>query len=182
MHGGEREVLVGEKRGAEREVVELETEDSIDPEARRIFEERVAAHGIERGSDSWKALFDELVVDRLREKSADGWMREMRRRGLDVPRSAEAEPETQGAQEGEDGLEEGRRMRGPSTPYVPIDKERREHNLTHYPHRTWCEICMRGRGVAGRHSPCSDEVDNSAGEFHFDYCFLNSVSHFLTSC
>ena len=47
---------------------------------------------------------------------------------------------------------EGRRMRGPSTPYVPTDKERQEHNLTHYPHRTWCECCMAGRAIAGRHS------------------------------
>ena len=70
--------------------------------------------------------------------------------------------------------EKGRRMRGPTTPYVPTEHERREHNLTHYPHRTWCECCMVGRAVAGRHVSSKDESDPRAGEFHFDYCFLKN--------
>ena len=75
---------------------------------------------------------------------------------------------------GDEPDEVGRLVRGPSVPYTPTDKERREHNRTHYPHRAWCEICMGGRAAAGRHRNCPDEVDVRAGEFHFDYCFLKS--------
>ena len=77
---------------------------------------------------------------------------------------------------GEGKSAEGRRVRGPSIPYVPTEKERREHNLSHYPHRTWCECCMAGRAVAGKHAPSADDSDPRACEFHFDYCFLKNVS------
>ena len=65
-------------------------------------------------------------------------------------------------------------MRFPTLPYVPTEKERREHNVTHYPHRTWCECCVSGRSIAGAHGRSRDEADPSAGEFHFDYCFLKN--------
>ena len=34
---------------------------------------------------TWKLLFDKLAMQRLRERSVDGYMRELRRRGLEVP-------------------------------------------------------------------------------------------------
>ena len=33
---------------------------------------------------------------------------------------------------------------------------------------------MAGRAIAGAHGKSKDEVDPSAGEFHFDYCFLKN--------
>ena len=142
-----------------------------------------------RQSAAWSFLFDELVMDRLRQRRSLGWMREMRRRNLvseDMPageneaedvepdEAEDVEPDVGSATAGVGDEEEGRAMKGPTTPYVPTEKERKEHNLTHYPHRSWCEICMGGRAIAGRHSPCPDEGDSRAGEFHFDYCFLNN--------
>ena len=69
---------------------------------------------------------------------------------------------------------EGRGVRTTTLPYVLTGKERREHNVTHYPHRTWCETCMSGRAVACAHSRNKDESDPFAGEFHLDYCFLKN--------
>ena len=63
---------------------ELETEETIDPEALKELEERLKGHGIDRTSAAWILLFDERVVARLRDRSPSVWMREMRRRGLDV--------------------------------------------------------------------------------------------------
>ena len=116
------------------------------------------------------------------------WMREVRARelrtepidgavsgavgpsGVDSGQQAEEEP-IEGESAGE-----GRPMRGPTHPYVPTEKERREHNLTHYPHRTWCECCMAGRAIAGAHARSREESDPNAGELHFDYCFLKSAA------
>ena len=97
-------------------------------------------------------MFDKCMVDRLRERSSLAWMRVTRRRGLEVGQAATGatrvvEPDRDGETQepsGEDGSGEGRRVRFPTLPYMPIEKERRDHSVTHYPHRTWCECCMAG--------------------------------------
>ena len=32
-------------------------------------------------------------------------------------------------------------------PRMPSDRERREHEATHCPYRSWCEHCVRGAGA-----------------------------------
>ena len=116
---------------------------------------------VDRRSAAWPLLMREVLVRRWRERQGQGQVEE------------EAELESTEVV-GEDGTGEGRRVRGPTQPYTPTEKERREHNLTHYPHRTWCECCMVGRAIAGAHARSRDEADPHAGEFHFDYCFLKN--------
>ena len=72
--------------------------------------------------------------------------------------------------------EEGRRARVANAPYVPSDKERREHDTTHYPPRSWCPHCVEGRGLAAKHSRSDEERVGAVGELHFDYCFLRGES------
>ena len=173
------------KRRVESEIEELETEDTIDSQAYEEFVKRMQDHRIEKDSGAWKLLFDEVAVERLKEKNPSAWMRLMRARRLESEgaRSGEQghEPEEEAAEDGRGNggagyveAEEGRTVRSPTVPYVPNARERREHNVTHYPHRTWCDVCMRGRGIAGKHATGRDETDPSAGEFHFDYCFLKN--------
>ena len=171
MHSGEREILGVEskKRRVEAAETELETEESIDPDAYKIFTENLENRGISKDSAVWKMLFDEIAMDRLRERDPTSWMREVRRRELAQADRERAEAGDGGGElGGEDGTGEGRPVRGPTQPYVPTEKERQEHNRTHYPHRTWCECCMAGRAVAGAHARSRDESDPNAGEFHFD--------------
>ena len=122
---------------------------------------------IVRGDASWKAVFDEFVLERLREKSHSSWKRQMRVRGIRLPGEVYSDDEEDADGDGvglgpvaggdvEGECAEGRRVRGPSTPYVPTEKERREHNLIHYPHRAWCACCMAGRANAGRHTSSSN--------------------------
>ena len=73
-----------------------------------------------------------------------------------------------------DPSEEGRRARVANAPYVPSDKERREHDTTHYPPRSWCPHCVEGRGLAAKHSRSDEERVGAVGDLHFDYCFLSS--------
>ena len=63
-------------------------------------------------------------------------------------------------------------MRTAPASYTPSAKERREHEVTHYPPRSWCRFCVEGRGIAGQHSRCDEAQIGEIGELHFDYCFL----------
>ena len=72
---------------------ELETELTVDPEVKRVFEATMASRDppVERGSETWKAVFDELVMERLREKSLSSWKRQMKIRGVRLPGEDEDE-------------------------------------------------------------------------------------------
>ena len=65
-------------------------------------------------------------------------------------------------------------MRTKPVPCVPTAKERRGHNLTHYPFRAWCVCCVAGRATAAPHFRGGDKEVPAGGELHFDYCFLRS--------
>ena len=62
-------------------------------------------------------------------------------RDLESTREAE-ERSTREAEEAEAGGEERKVL----DPRQPTDEERRTHNLTHLPYRSWCERCVKGRG------------------------------------
>ena len=123
--------------------------------------------GVERGSVLWKKFFDELVMMRLQERDPPASVRELRRRGLESLTEEEMSAAAPTGGRGDvvpDGESTDRRgVRVPTLPYIPTEKERREHNVTHYPHRTWCKACMSGRAVAGAHSRNKDESDPPAG-------------------
>ena len=170
------EEVRSKKRRVTSSESELETEATMDPEAYGDFVRRMQDNGIDRDTGAWKLLFDEEAVARLKERNPSEWMRLMRGRRMESEGRQPAEDsEETGAEEfasrggiGHVEEDEGRAVRVPVTPYVPTEKERREHNVTHYPHRTWCDTCMRGRGIAGKHVSSRDESDPNAGEFHFD--------------
>jgi hypothetical protein len=83
------ELLPVEGNGEQRRVeLELETEDTIDPIA---MEELVNMKpDVERGSQTWKLVFDEFVMGRLRDRDIRAYARELRRRGLHVPGGPDA--------------------------------------------------------------------------------------------
>ena len=56
------------------------------------------------------------------------------------------------------------------TPYKPSQNEVEEHYLTHFPFRSWCRHCIRGRGKEARHLKQSGE-NGTVPEFHMDFCF-----------
>lgn len=169
------EEVRSKKRRVESEQMQLETEETIDPEAFREFEEKMKCRGMGKTHGAWKLLFDEVVIERLKERHSTEWMRVMCQRGLSptgVEKEEEQEPEEgDGERIGGSGSvepDEGRALKNPTLPYVPTARERREHHVTHYLHRTWCEVCMAGRAVAGKHSRGRDEVDPNAGKLDVD--------------
>ena len=56
-------------------------------------------------------------------------------------------------------------------PRVPSQDERREHELTHLPFRSWCEHCVKGRG---KEEACRKMKEENAGipEVHLDFMFM----------
>ena len=110
-------------------------------------------------SGEWLLLFEEEVVERLRKRNPQAWMRLMRETERKRQEASADEGRGAAAEEPDDDrgghqyyvhveADEGRPIKVPTVPYVPTDRERRDHAVTHYPHRTWCAVCMAGRAVA----------------------------------
>ena len=47
---------------------------------------------------------------------------------------------------------EARAMRSPTIPITPSQAEVMQHRLQHYPFRSWCPHCVRGKGREDRHT------------------------------
>ena len=70
----------------------------------------------------------------------------------------------------------GRRARGLMIPKGPSDRERAEHELTHWPFRSWCGHCAQSRGHAGAHQQASDErVEQGLPQVQMDFYFMRTV-------
>ena len=61
-------------------------------------------------------------------------------------------------------------------PCKPTRKEIEEHLPLHYPFRSWCKHCLRGKGVAGPHRKRNaEDKEFSKGRvptISIDHCFL----------
>ena len=69
--------------------------------------------------------------------------------------------------EGEFGERSVKKMQ---SPMLPSPAEIDNHNLTHFPYRSWCRHCVRGRGKEASHVKSQNEPGD-VPEFHFDWCF-----------
>ena len=68
--------------------------------------------------------------------------------------------------------EAGQRLpRGVQDPRLPSDEERKQHELTHLPFRSWCRHCVRGCGQSEPHRR-SERDQHAVPEIHMDYCFM----------
>jgi hypothetical protein len=66
---------------------------------------------------------------------------------------------------------EGQAPKAVTSPAQPTQKEKEEHELTHWPFRSWCQACVAGRGKDAPHK----RVDRSSDEVptvDMDYMFL----------
>ena len=63
-----------------------------------------------------------------------------------------------------------RRPQKKQDPREPKDEERKEHELTHLPFRSWCRHCVRGRG---KEEACRKvEREPEVAEIHLDFMFM----------
>ena len=96
--------------------------------------------------------------------------------GAEVPTAASEHAAGDGQDERDE--EEGRIPRVRPDPEKPTARERQEHNITHYPYRSWCRHCRRGRGASRPHRGRSEaDKEFSKGRvptISLDHCFLGS--------
>ena len=60
------------------------------------------------------------------------------------------------------------------TPAQPTQAEREEHELTHFPYRSWCDHCVRGRAKDDPHRTVKGQFgESSIPRVILDYCFLS---------
>ena len=69
---------------------------------------------------------------------------------------------------------EAQKPKFPISPPVPSKREREEHEILHMPYRSWCDCCVRGRGVDSPHQAgrVSEElIDKDKPHISMDYEF-----------
>lgn len=62
------------------------------------------------------------------------------------------------AEEEESGERKTVKMQDPA---MPSESERREHELTHLPFRSWCRHCVRGRGREASHRRSEEKPEGA---------------------
>ena len=75
------------------------------------------------------------------------------------------------------GDEPGRDERVVCAPYSPTRKEREQHMATHWPYRSWCPHCVRGKAIASHHrrkKEDEEERQQRVPMIAMDYAFLGN--------
>ena len=67
--------------------------------------------------------------------------------------------------------EEGKEPKVARDPGAPTAAEIAKHALTHWPYRSWCAHCVRGRGRCRQHKTATNS-DRSIPVIAADYCFI----------
>ena len=77
--------------------------------------------------------------------------------------------------EKEDESEEARRIKLQRRKVkAPTEKEREEHYRTHLPYRSWCPVCVAGRGAQDSHRNTGEEEERTIPTIGYDYCFMRN--------
>ena len=88
------------------------------------------------------------------------------------------ESEAQGSEEPQEDAQEdeGRKPRIQCHPNKPSKKEVEEHRCTHWPFRSWCRHCVRGRAVSSPHRRKTADAEEFAKDrvptISIDHCFM----------
>jgi hypothetical protein len=85
--------------------------------------------------------------------------------------SAAAAAEEGPTESGEDEMIENRSVKSRTPPKGPTEEERRKHCVTHYPPRSWCPECVRGRAKSYPHLKSNKDEQRLFPEISCDYCF-----------
>ena len=161
-----------EKRRRRDEENPLETVVWLTDEQKQVFQADMDRQGVQHGSEEWRQRAREFV-DRLWREADEPAPGARVEGGSRTPRATESPSATGHVRE-----DEGRQVRTATPVAAPTAQERREHEVTHYPFRFWCNCCVEARAIAEGHrrSEKEEPLMEGAGEFHFDYCFLKDKS------
>ena len=60
------------------------------------------------------------------------------------------------------------------SPSPPSRQEMLEHNLTHWPFRSWCTHCVAGKAKASKHSSSGATSESEVPVISMDYAFMGN--------
>ena len=152
--------------GAEEE----EDEDDVDEEMIPVVEESAERGVLLTMEDVFGRDSDDEVLGKvvhLGEGHSNGL-------GHDVV--AVEEQEHEGGPADAHEVAEGPGPRGMKGPQKFNRQEREEHELTHIPYRSWCDVCVRARGRKGPHFRKDKAADSAVEDvpgISQDYYFMN---------
>ena len=69
-------------------------------------------------------------------------------------------------------MEESSALIPMSVPCKPSQEEVDNHNISHYPFRSWCKHCVMGKAVSGYHKTSKDKCTKPV--ISRDYMYLRS--------
>ena len=104
-------------------------------------------------------------VGALSERGAEEFAVEMEHAEMIKKRDQEEKSMEVVAEDAEDGVRKTVKMMDPA---MPNEEEKREHEMTHVPYRSWCRHCVRGRGKEMNHK--KSEGQPTMTEIHMDLC------------
>jgi len=127
---------------------------------------------------------DTLMPVRPREQNTSGGLShngetvEAQNLGMEEGEVAQivAENGSEGDDDEEDEVKEGRVAIGRKSPTDPTNKEMEEHELTHTPFRSWCEHCVKPRARNAHHRQRAPEdplEEVKVPRVHMDYFFMS---------
>ena len=70
------------------------------------------------------------------------------------------------------GSEEARKVKSPAVPILPSRQEVLDHRLTHFPFRSWCPHCVRGKGRDDAHRASPNKSEEGIPQIVLDYFFV----------
>ena len=73
----------------------------------------------------------------------------------------------------EDNQQAALPAKGIKAPQQPTEQERREHNLTHLPYRSWCSICVGSKGRATNNHPT--QKTSTAPVIQCDFAYIKGI-------
>ena len=77
-------------------------------------------------------------------------------------------------QEEEDEAEGGKNTKIVRNPGTPSVKERQEHEVHHWPYRSWCDHCVKGRALGQPHKTMTGQyAESSVARILMDYGYLH---------
>ena len=84
------------------------------------------------------------------------------------------QPITEGEEVEGDTFGESAPVKVRTKPVQPSQKEIEEHEVTHYPYRSWCRYCVAASGRRDKHASVSEDKDDEIACVACDYGFFTS--------
>lgn len=119
------------------------------------------------------------VRPKLDSSNLDGQVADVIKKGDDAA-GCELNP-VEEVHEEEDDVAEGTPAKVLRSPSAPSRQDMLEHSVTHFPFRSWCIHCVKGKCKSSKHSSAGGAEESAVPIVGFDYAFLSARDNKVSS-